>query len=309
MDSVGATGQAAAQWRDRPELAPVNPTGSDLLRLVRRGIGLRHFDPPAFPGASARLLSLTNDEDVDLRTIASIIQEDMILSAQIIQLMQSPLYNRGVEITSIEQAVGRLGLAALRGVVAQAALSTSVFGAKTYQRAMEQLRRHSAVTAQLAQLVSRALGVRHDLAFLAGLFHDVGLAVPMLLFAEAYGDRPPPLADVWPELVRIHERLNWHVMLFWELPDGIRDIVRYHHTIPERVRDPVGSALVCVADRLATDCGVGHTIDELTDTLDPDGEGATTPVAFDRAGELLGLTANDYKALIEESERIIEQVD
>ena len=308
MDRSGAVG-SGAQWRDRANIAPANPTGGDLLRLVRRGIGLRNFDPPAFPKTCARMLSLTNDSDVDLRTVASTIQEDMLLSIQIMKLMKSPLYNRGVEITSIEQAVGRLGLSALRDVVAQAALSTTLFGSSTYGLALEQLRRHCAVTGQIAQLVSRSMGIHHDLAFLAGLFHDVGLAEPMLLFTEAYGDPPPPLSSVWPELVRIHERLNWHLMLHWDLPAEIRDIVRYHHSIPQGARDPVGSALVCIADRLATDCGVSHTIDELSSTLYQDGEGTTMPIEFDRAGELLGLTANDYKALIEESERIIDQVD
>lgn len=308
VETVGAQ-QTRSVWKDRKDLAPENPTGADLARLVRRGFGLKNFEPPALPVGAARVLELANNSDANIRVVARAIEEDMLLSAQILRLMQTPLYNRGVEISSIEQAVARLGLSALRHVVAEASLNASVFNADdAYEKAMEQLRKHSAVTGQAAQLVSRALGLRHDLAFLAGLFHDVGLAAALLLVSEAYGDSPPPLDVVWKELIGLHERLNWHVSLYWKLPDGIREIVRYHHHIPAGARDPLGSSIVCLADHLAEECGIGNTPEELDGLLPEKSAGITSESELERVGKRLGLTAADYDALLEECDSIVAQV-
>lgn len=305
----GETTQPGAVWRDRKDVAPPNPKGADLARLIRRGFGLRTFDPPALPGVAARVLELAQNPEADLRALAEVIEKDMLISANILRLMESPLYNRGIHITSIEQAVNRLGLKAVRNVVAEAALNTTVFHSEAYEHSMERLRLHSAATAQIAQLVSKQSGANHDLAFLSGLFHDIGLAAPLLLVGEVYPDSPPKLDDLWPELLWLHEQISWHVMRFWKLPESIREIIRFHHAIPEEARDPMGSAIVCLADRIVSDCGLSHTHPELDHTTPEESSRGITPdIEFGRAKKYLGITSSKYDILMKESEKVIEQL-
>jgi HD-like signal output (HDOD) protein len=299
---------AGAAWSDRGDVAPPNPTGEQLARLIRRGIGLRKFEPPALPHTAARILALAGDADVDMKALARLVEQDVMLSARILRLMQSPLYSRGIKITSIEQAVTRLGLSMLRSVVAEAGLDAVVFSSEGYADSMEQLRIHSSATAQLTPLVSRVAGVRRDDAFLAGLFHDIGIAASLLLVAEAYAGDPPSLADAWGDIIWLHEQVGHRISQAWRLPEELSAVCRHHHKPSETAKDPVGSAIVCVSDWLATECGAGNSVLELESAAARLSEGVTTDEDLRAACAALGSTVEAMEGLVPEALDIVAQL-
>lgn len=308
MDSP-ASQTTGSNWLDRREVAPADPTGFDLARLVRRGFALSKFKLPVLPEISSRLLELSSDADVSFKELAQLIEQDMVLAAEIIRLMQTPVYNRGLEITSIEQAVSRLGIGSLRDVVAEIALNSCIFSHSVYKTMMEQLRRHSAATAQIATRVCRVAGFTYDQAFLAGLFHDMGLATPLLLIAEAYPDDPPPLEEVWSELIWLHEPIIWHIARYWRLPEPLRAVIRHHHEVPDTAPDAIGSSIVCIADSLATESGLAHTPKGFKPREPEHGTaGVTSHEGLLLACDRLGLSKDEYKALLPDAVEIVAQI-
>lgn len=246
---------ARGHWVDHPSVAPAAPNPSDLSRLVRRGVALRRFVPPTLPEVATQILDLAERPDVSMMALARLVERDPLLTAQLLRLMQSPAYSRGIKVTSIEQAVGRLGVSALRDMVAQLALKESVYADPAYAEVQDRLRWHGTVVAHLARSTAEIAGIHCEYAYLAGLLHDIGLSVSLLVLSTAYPGSPPPVTRVWPELLRIHEQTGWYLARDWSLPSGLRAALRHHHTIPDEAPDALTSSVVCVADKLASAVG------------------------------------------------------
>lgn len=296
-----ATGTASAHptangaiWADRRDIAPPHPTAADLSRLIRRGFGLGKYRPPPLPDVAVRLLEMARSDDVQFEEVAALIQEDVSIAGEVLRLVNSTYYSRGVEIRSIEQAVGRLGLSGLRELAGQIAVEMSVFASPGYEEAMGRIRRHGTVTAHLTRVVERVIGER-DGTFLAALFHDAGLAASVLLVGDVYGEAAPPIDGVWPELLRIHHQVGRHLARGWDLPPYLEHILTTHHT-PD---DDIG-AVVCLADHLAERVGAGVAALE---------EGGPPPELPNAVFHLLGLEPREVEAMAERAAELVEELD
>ncbi len=276
---------------------PPSPSPADLIRLIRLGFGLKKFAPPALPECASEVLALTKSSSPDLVAIADIIENDMLLASQLIRIVNSPLYSRGLEILSVSQAVNRLGLETLQQIVLEASLNTFVYSHPSYAQTMNDLRCHCSATAQISAIIAKRVGYPSKLAFLCGLFHDIGLAAEVLLLGEAYKEQPPALDQIWGKLIEIHEQVAWHVMIQWNLPTNIREVVRYHHSIPDSARDPKGSSIVCLADLMAAEEELRKTLAGFRSSSIDITEGTTSDEDCARALGLLSLTDNDYEDL------------
>jgi len=144
-----------------------------------------------------------------------------------------------------------------------------VFRTRAYLRTMEQVQAHSLATAHLAKLASRHVSsVDPQVAFTAGLLHDVGLTAALMIHGDPEGaaqgaaasavSAPPPTVDVkelWPAIRAMHARTTQWLCSRWKLPAVLANAVVNHHDIrPANNPDPL-AALVALADGLATDLG------------------------------------------------------
>jgi HD-like signal output (HDOD) protein len=129
---------------------------------------------PAMPRTCTNLRDAMADPDVSVREIARIIHEDSAVAAKVLQLVNSAFFRLARHITSIEQAVGYLGLNAIRTLV----MSVEIFSAwrsdlgaceLTPARLQERAHRVAAATRALAHDTAFA-----DDALLAGLLHNIG---------------------------------------------------------------------------------------------------------------------------------------
>jgi len=234
-------------------MAPANPEAEDLSRLIRRGFGMRKYKPRPLPQVAQQLLEMTTAQDVDFAEVSRVVSQDVGLVAEILRVVNTAVYARGMPIETIEQAVNRLGFQALREVATQAAMKVALPAQPEYATAVQRLTAHSVATGHLTRLVQGRAAVRVNDAFLAGFFHDLGFIAALTLIADVYGDAPPPLETVWPELDRIHGQVGWVMAKLWGVPEPIPTIARTHHDGP---MTPL-MAVVYVADSLATDAGAG----------------------------------------------------
>lgn len=278
-----------------------------MSRLIRRGFGLRKYRVPRLPKIAARLLDISSSDDASFEELARLIEQDVMIAGEVMRVVKSPTYNRGVEVTSIEQAIARLGISTLRDIVAEAALEMCVFSSPDYFALMDRLRVHGAATAHAARAINEYLGVGYNFAFLGGLFHDVGIAAALLLLSAAYPDRSMDPSVLWAELNRIHEQTSWHVANQWDLPKGILNAVRYHHSPQQCPDKPQQPAVICVAERLAQDAGAGFA------DLDVRGEDGCIPdhvdeESFIAACDILKLSRADFAALRESTSASIATI-
>ena len=148
-------------------------TREEILARLQGDLSL-----PAFPDVLARLDAVLSDPEVDVREVARLVQTDSVLSGQILRMANSAYYSRGgTSVANAQAAIQRLGLKAVRGLVYALTLPRLFQGGDFQYRA---LWKHSlAVAALSSEIVSFVGGgsAERDLAYLAGLLHDVGALV------------------------------------------------------------------------------------------------------------------------------------
>lgn len=254
------------------------------------------YRPPKLPAVAVELMRLAQDPDTDFSKVSRLLQKDAVLTGEILQIAQSPMYAGRIQVTSIQQALSRLGLKTLRDIVMQVAMNARVFRAKPYQRPMESLKRHSAAVAHLCRIVSKYTSLEGEYAFMCGLMHDVGIAGALIALTEGAGKKgPPPLDEVWPAVEAVHEEASKMMVERWDLPADVAWAVGNHHIVLIQGYPHPMAATVRLADEIA---------DALGFKLDSGGAAAMAKIntfSLERTLETLGLTEKQTALLKEDA--------
>ena len=238
---------------------------------IRRVIGKIDRLPSA-PKIYGALTQALLDPRVDGRAIAQILRQDVAMCAKLLQLVNSAFFRAARTITSIEQAVGFLGINAVRDLV----MAVEVFDARRIKDAahtamIEQLQRRSLATGDLARRV--AAPKQADDAFMAGLLHDVGELV--LVTAE-----PAKMTALTAEAKRrgvprqvveaeqhdgvTHAEIGGYLLGLWGLPHVVVEAVTNHHA-PWQAPHPAFDVLDAV---YVADCLVRESDRDAHDAID-----------------------------------------
>jgi HD-like signal output (HDOD) protein len=252
----------------------------ELVRVVARSCALRAVTAkgqtgrlpiaasrlPAAPRLHRELTALLADGGATAADAAAIIEQDLAMSAKVLQVVNSAFFGLRRQITDVGQAAVLLGLGTLRALV----LSSHAF--EKFQPSppiegfdLDELQRHCSQVARVArELVP--LGPQRDDAFVAALLHDVGLLVLATQERDYFATvlerarrEHRPLFEIEQEERGVsHAEVGGQLLGLWGLPDGIVEAVAYHHhpqTVPQPQLDAV--AAVAIANALVHECGQG----------------------------------------------------
>jgi putative nucleotidyltransferase with HDIG domain len=219
---------------------------------------------PALPRTYAALQEALVKDDVSLDKVARIVEQDVAISAKILQLVNSAFFGVVRNIATVRTAVSYLGV----NVLQQLVLSAEVF--RVFQDSEripgfspEALYAHSQRTARIAGKLQASKHLP-DAAIVAALLHDVGklvLATRMPAeFSRALAmarEQKRDLHEVEQEILGVsHAEVGAYLLGLWGLPCIIVEAVANHHN-PRRVphQSPDAITAVHVADVLAHECG------------------------------------------------------
>lgn len=192
---------------------------------------------PTLPSTSAALLAALQDTDVRLDQIGGIIERDVGMTAKILQLVNSAFFGWSTEITTVNGAVGYLGLDVLRQLV----LSVEVF--RTFRPvrpivgfSLQEFELHSCVAANMASRLPASESVT-SASVVAALLHDTGTLVlasrlPAKLerITRAAAARSCAAHAVEQEIMgTTHAEIGAYLLNLWGLPKDIVDAVYWHH--------------------------------------------------------------------------------
>ena len=262
-----------------------------LIREVKNQFISSDYRPPILPSVALQIHQLSRDPDVEIKALVDLIETDSFLAAEVLRKAHSPAFLTHVQCQTLQDAVMRLGLGNLRDLVWQVALNMRVFRSKLYAAPMEQLQKHSVVTAHLSRLVSSYTAFQSEYAFLCGLLKDVGLAAAFHVL-----DRYPPITDpaqntaLMREIEKMHGPMSELVCKLWDLPKDIQMVVG-HHSNPniQGYSHPL-AAIVCIGQLLAQNLGAGVSYASVQ-------FGHSTHEVIDASWETLGLN-DQQQALI-----------
>ena len=199
--------------------------------------GLEPRDLPTPPDAAARIVRACADPAVTGRELERIVGSDPALAAEILRLVNSPLFALRRPVGRLDQALVLLGHRALRHL----ALVFMAREVLRYPRLRDldplPLREDALLRAAAARLLAREAGLDPAEGFTLGLFQDLGLLALLALrpaAARQAGRLRAALPDERLELERelfglTHDEAGAWLARRWGLPEELVLPVASHH--------------------------------------------------------------------------------
>jgi HD-like signal output (HDOD) protein len=242
--------------------------------------------------------------DPDMQVIEKQILRDPALTSQLLKVANSTFYRGMVEVTTVRNAIVRLGLAEVTNLVTMLTQKKTFAAQDPFIRDyMDQLWLHSVACALGAKWIAKEcrLPSKMNEAFFAGLLHDIGKAFLLLAIADLKRDgrlgENVPQSFIEEVLDTLHQALGAQLLKTWNLPEIYCAVARHHHDDDMPDRDVV-LLMVSLANKALAKAGIGiaHT---------PDIDLATSSEAIEldlseiKVAEL-ELTIEDYVAFIKD---------
>ncbi len=228
-------------------------------------------DLPELSPVTQKLMVLLRNPDVTNRQLASCIEQSgsLTLPKQLMEIANSPFYGGLVKISTVPDAIARIGLRQLYDMVMMTAIGD------LYNDPEDRLRPlwdHSIATGVIAHALADELNLDcRSEAFLAGLMHDLG---KVLVFQKC-----PEVFRQLKYQVEVHRRRWWRVEVErfpglthpalgaqvaakWNLPATVVEAIRKHHQLedsyPARGGDQTLGCIVSVSSALAGCFSIGE---------------------------------------------------
>ena len=223
---------------------------SDIEKRIR----LCMLELPLLPEVAVEALELCVRRDGDSHQMAKILHRDQALAGNVLRVANSPLFGTRVEITSLQQAVSRIGIRMITEVVLTVATKATMFETPpAWSSLVQDLPRLSLVSALYATQVARACNANVDTAFLSGFLHDMGWPVVMFILQklETRHEKTLELPVVQVAGNMYHAEVGAELAKSWSVAEGVVTAIRHHENWSELDEIPEGAPLVSLADQLA----------------------------------------------------------
>lgn len=205
------------------------------------------------PHVAGEVLALSTSDEASARTLAELLHRDQAIAAHVLRIANSSLYMPRVPIVSLQQAISRLGLKALREIVTMVSIHSRVFNVPAYAAEARALWQHAVYTAAYAREIARRCRRNVEGAFLGGLLHDVGKPVLLLALADMQAQLAEPLTPALrtAALEGYHVQAGALLAASWGLPAAVYASIVYHHDPQTAPQYPESVMITCLADRVA----------------------------------------------------------
>jgi putative nucleotidyltransferase with HDIG domain len=227
--------------------------------------------PALSPVACDALACIDHGDTNDALT--RILVQDPGLTSRLLKLANSSFYGLSGRVGSVREALMVLGLATVRNMVLACAVMEKLPGDRCDVIDGQGLWQHALGTGVAARLLARQAGLEPELAFTAGLLHDMGKLVLALYFPEPYravlrhqAAEGCLIQEAEQAVLGLdHADVGACVARRWRLPATLADAIAWHHRLQEGT--PRLADLIHVADVLSRDSAIGSPGDPIKPAL------------------------------------------
>ena len=168
------------------------------------------------------------------------VAQDPVLSAKLLQVVNSAVFGLQMQVVSASEAVMYLGMETTKALVLLAHTFSYFDKVRTAEFSVEKLWKHSVASGKLAEQIARAEGCDAEVtgqAFTGGMLHDIG---KLLLAANMPEEFKKALTKAREEQLYLwdaessvlgasHGELGACLLSIWGLPMPIVEAVALHH--------------------------------------------------------------------------------
>jgi len=191
---------------------------------------------PPFPAVAIRALRMASTSDERLRELHDLVSTDPVFSAEILRFANSPLYGISTEVKNTLQASILLGYERVRGLVL-------TIGMRIYLRpspdtpVLRACWLHSLACAILCEEFSCLGNIDKDLAYTAGVIHDIGQLALIAAHSKEYQQLVDDPAHSAVDLLQRERELfgidhcqaGGSLVAAWHLPMEFLEATSQHH--------------------------------------------------------------------------------
>ena len=209
---------------------------SEKLRTLVSGM----TSMPSMPDIYRRIVEAVQSEDVSITDIGRIIEQDMGMTAKVLQLVNSAYFGLSRQISSPAEAANFLGMEVLKSLVLANGIF-SQFDEKLIQKmSLQNHNIHSLAIAGAARKIAKAEGaspVITEQAFLGGLMHDMGMLLLATNVPEEYlaalalsKENQMGIIEAQKQVFgTTHAEVGAYMLGLWGIDDAVVTAVAYHH--------------------------------------------------------------------------------
>jgi putative nucleotidyltransferase with HDIG domain len=210
------------------------------------------------PQITFNIANMLSDEGVDIGSISDEIKKDQVLTAKILRLCNSAYIALSRKIASIDHAILYLGSKLLLQMVITAQVEGIYQSSERgYSLCRGGMFHHALATARLSKaLAGTRRNIDPDIAYTAGLIHDIGkvvldqfIADVQPLFYRMIMEQGKDSSQLEQKIIGFdHCQVGLMLCENWSLPDILEDVILFHHAplTAENNREMVN--LIYVAD-------------------------------------------------------------
>ncbi|MFO0688870.1 MAG: HDOD domain-containing protein [Myxococcota bacterium] len=283
-------------------LAQSDPAFARWVDPFARAIQRKRLRLPSLSPTVHRILKLIESADAHLDEIAAAVNSDPALATRIMGVANSSFFRGASEVTSVRDALMRMGIREARTIVIVVALRSTVLRSPGLGDLAHGIWKHALLSASACQEVTSELPRWETAGFLAGLVHELG-QLAVLAFASELpawqedGAAPSPAAVATLADATLVS-LGAMILESWSFPPAFCEAV-FGQRAPASVAGEAAelAAVIDLGHRIAH--GIEHGWPRDPADLDPDllAAGARFGLDGDRLTDIASEAEANFEAL------------
>ncbi len=236
---------------------------NEIIKRISAGYSI-----PPLSAVALKLLDAATDEKASLNDMSLLIKEDPALTVRLLKLANSPFYRIPTEVSTIEEAVMRIGCNNIRLMALSISIRDTFPFARHEQIDYEQFWVMSLYRAILSRVIAQNLqNCDPEEAFVAGLVLEIGILIFFDLLIK--GKDRDFVINFFPleDLLNLqeqrygvnHRKVGETALRFWRLPGSIIECQRFYPGSHYPVITPLAS--VCEIARQCSEFIVHKDLD------------------------------------------------
>ncbi len=196
-----------------------------ILQTLLKAVETDQIKLPTLPEVALKIRQAVEKDCQSANDLVNLLEQDMALSARLLQLANSPLYRSRAEINNLKMAITRLGIRIVKDLVVMLAIKQAFNTRnKAIENQFKEIWQASIEVAAVCRELAKAqteLDAEH--ALLAGLIYNIG-SLPIIEFANNQPALFNEINNIKQVSTEIQSELGRKILTFWNFPTSLIDV-------------------------------------------------------------------------------------